>query len=103
MDLAPFVSFFLATVIGLGISIATFLVARGSGLLPIQQELVDVLKDNTAALSLRVAQLEEEVQRLHAQRISLEEQLSRLRTAISDLASENAELRRQLRMPERPS
>lgn len=101
MDLTPFAAFIVATTIGLGLSLATFIVARKSGLSPVQDELIGTLKDNSSALTLRVAQLEEEVSRERARRIELEMTLTRLRDAVADLVAENADLRRRLKLPPR--
>jgi len=97
----PYVAFFLATTIGLVLSLATYWVARHSGLGPVQSALIDTLQDNAAALAVRVTQLEQEVSHLSAQRQLLEQQIGRLRETVTDLAGENAELRRQLRMAPR--
>lgn len=96
MDLQPFGSLLAATTIGFGLSVVTLFVARRSGLAPVQASLIDTLQDNAAALTQRVSQLEAEVHRERTDREGLEVEVRRLRDALADLASENAELRRRL-------
>lgn len=95
-DISPFLGFILATVVGLGISITTLFVVNKSGLASYQSTLVQTLQDNAAALKARVDILEVDIKNLHEVRNSLEIEIDRLRNAVSDLAIENAELRRQL-------
>ncbi len=95
----PIVGFLLATTVGLGLTIATFLVARKSGLAPVQERLVDNLQDNVKALEDKVALLEEKLADETRRRILVEQQIVRMRNGMADLASENAELRRKLGMP----
>lgn len=95
-DISPFLGFILATVVGLGISITTLFVVNKSGLASYQSTLVQTLQDNAAALKARVDILELDIKNLHEVRNSLEIEIDRLRNAVSDLAIENAELRRQL-------
>ena len=94
MDLTPFASLFVATAIGFGLSLATFAVARRSGLAPVQASLIDTLQDNAAALTQRVSQLEAEVHLERTTREGLQVEVRRLREALADLAEENAILRR---------
>ena len=94
MDLTPFGSFLLATVIGFGLSVVTLFVARRSGLAPVQTSLIATLQDNTAALTQRVSQLEAEVHLERTTREGLQVEVRRLREALADLAEENAILRR---------
>lgn len=95
IDVSPFAGFLVATCTGLILSLATLLVARRSGLAQVTTSLVDVLQDNVGALSLRVTQLEDEVNRERQQRITLEIEVRRLRDALSDVTAENVELRRK--------
>lgn len=99
VDLSPFLSFLTATAVGLGLAVATFLVARRSGLNSVQTQLIDTLQDNAEALGKRVDLLEEEVSTLTRQRSDLEATVKRLRDAVTDLAQENADLRRRLKLP----
>lgn len=96
MDLTSFGSLLAATTIGFGLSLATLVIARRSGMAPVQASLIDTLQDNAAALTQRVAQLEAEVHRERTDREGLEVEVRRLRDALADLAAENAELRRRL-------
>jgi predicted nuclease with TOPRIM domain len=98
-DLAPFFAFLAATAVGLAMSVAAFLFARKSGLATIQANLVSTLKENADALSDRVDILEAKVVELNTQKTILESTVKRLRDAVTDLAAENAELRRKLRLP----
>ncbi len=95
----PIVGFLLATTVGLGLTIATVLVARKSGLAPVQERLVDNLQDNVKALEDKVALLEEKLADETRRRILVEQQIVRMRNGMADLASENAELRRKLGLP----
>ncbi len=99
IDLSPFLSFLVATTVGLGLTMVTFLVARRSGLNSVQAQLIDTLQDNAQALASRVDLLEEEVSVLTRQRSDLEATVKRLRDAVTDLAQENADLRRRLKLP----
>jgi chromosome segregation ATPase len=96
VDLTSFGSLLAATTIGFGLSLATLVIARRSGMAPVQASLIDTLQDNAAALTQRVAQLEAEVHRERTDREGLEVEVRRLRDALADLAAENAELRRRL-------
>ena len=99
IDLSPFMSFIVATVIGLGLALATLFIARRSGLTSVQSQLIETLRDNAEALNRRVGILEGEVRTLTEQRTDLEATVRRLRDAVTDLAEENADLRRRLRLP----
>ena len=96
LDFGPFAAFLLATSIGLGLAVASLLLARRAGLAPVQAALIDTLQDNATALTTRVEQLEGEVGRERQQRVLLEQTVKRLRDTVSDLAAENAELKRKL-------
>ena len=98
-DLGPFFAFLAATAVGLAMSVAAFFFARKSGLATIQANLVSTLKENADALSDRVDILEAKVVELTTQKSVLESTVKRLRDAVTDLASENAELRRKLHLP----
>lgn len=100
-DFGPFIAFIFATTVGLGLSIATFFVARKAGLAPYQAQLIDTLQDNASALAERVQHLETEISRERADRIALQQEVTRLRDALADLATENAELRKKLGMAPR--
>lgn len=94
-------AFLIATTAGFILSIVSFFIARRSGLTPVQNTLVSTLQDTTKALTTRVEQLEQEVMSLREEREKLEATVKRLREAVADLAAENTELRRQLKMPTR--
>lgn len=100
-DVGPYLAFISATLIGLGLTGLTFLVARKAGLAPIQAQLIDTLQDNAQALTERVTQLETEVHRERTDRLALQAEVIRLREALADLATENAELRKKLGMASR--
>lgn len=100
--MAPFAAFLLATAVGLGLSVATFFVARRAGLAPIQAQLIDTLQDNATALTSRVGQLESELARERLLRQQLEDKVADLRGTVTDLATENAQLRRRLGLEGRP-
>jgi len=97
-DIGSYVAFIFATTVGLGLSIATYFIARKAGLAPIQAQLIDTLQDNATALTTRVTQLETEVHRERTDRLALQAEVIRLRDALADLAAENADLRKKLGM-----
>jgi hypothetical protein len=101
MDLAPFAAFILATTIGLGLSLATFLVARSSGLLPVQGELISTLKDNADALERRLELLRSELDAERQQRLILAGKVARMEALIVELVDENNTLRAQVGLPKR--
>lgn len=88
----------MATAVGLGLSVATFLVARHAGLAPMQSQLIDTLRDSVDALTTRVEQLERELSDERNQRLLLVANVRDCRDTVADLASENARLRTQLAM-----
>ncbi len=95
----PIVGFLLSTTVGLGLTIVTFIVARKSGLAPVQERLVDTLQENAAALTSQVGLLKEQIEQETTRRQALEREVARLRAAVADLATENAELRRKVGLP----
>ena len=97
-DIGPYAAFIFATTVGLGLSVATYFIARKAGLAPIQAQLIDTLQDNATALTTRVTQLETEVHRERTDRLALQAEVIRLRDALADLAAENADLRKKLGM-----
>lgn len=101
INLEPFMPFLLAAIIGLGLSVATLLVARKAGLAPYQAQLIDTLQDNAAALTTRVSQLEAEIDKERSDRMALQLEVSRLREVLADLVTENADLRKKLGMGSR--
>jgi septal ring factor EnvC (AmiA/AmiB activator) len=96
VDFGPFAAFILATSVGLGLSLATYFLARQAGLAPVQSALIDTLQDNAAALSTRVSQLETELDSERRQRIALAATVTNLRDTVADLATENGDLRKRL-------
>lgn len=96
IDLEPFLGFFVATIIGLVLSLSTFFFVKKSGLTDYQAKLIQTLQDNASALSSRVDLLEAEVTELRKIRDSLQTEVLKLHDAIADLASENADLRKQV-------
>lgn len=101
LDLGPFLGFLVATIVGFGLSLATFFFVKKSGLTDYQAKLIQTLHDNAAALSTRVDLLEAEVQELRQVRDALQTEVTRLRDAVTDLASENTELRKQISVRKR--
>jgi septal ring factor EnvC (AmiA/AmiB activator) len=106
-DFGPFFAFLAATTIGLGMSVAAFYFARKSGLATIQANLVSTLKENAEALADKVElqaqaieDLKAQVAQMQTQKTLYEATIERLRNTIADIASENADLRRKLHMPE---
>lgn len=99
-DLTPFAGFLAATAIGLAMSIAAFYFARKAGIATIQATLISTLKDSVDALTDKVGLLEAEVSTLKSEKIVLLETVQRLRNAVSDLAGENADLRRKFHLPD---
>ena len=95
-SLAPFGAWLGAIVVGVTLSALTWALARRAGLAPMEARLVETLKDNAEALEDRVNHLEGALARERADRIGLESEVKRLRDALADLATENADLRRRL-------
>jgi chromosome segregation ATPase len=98
-----YVSFLLAALVGFLLAGLTWLAARKSGLQPAQAALISTLQDNADALGEQVKILREQLAAEVEQRQALERKVARLREAVVDLASENAELRGRLGMPRRPA
>ena len=101
MNLAPYLSVLLALAVGAIIAAVTLWFSRRSGLQPVQSELIDNLKDNTAALDRQVSMLREQLAVEIENRKLLERKVTGLQSAIADLAQENTQLRKQLGMPPR--
>ena len=99
MDLGPFWGFLAATIVGLGLAVTSWAFARKAGLGSVQTSLITTLQDTSDALAQQVALLKAEVDRERTLRTQLEEQVSRLKAAVADLAYENAELRRRVGLP----
>ena len=95
-SLAPFGAWLGAIVVGVTLSALTWALARRAGLAPMEARLVETLKDNAEALEDRVNHLEGALAREQTERRGLELEVRRLRDALADLATENAELRRSL-------
>lgn len=91
----PVIGFTIAALVGLGISYATFRFAKASGLTSVQGTLIDTLQDNARALSDRVKILEDQVAELTAIKVAHEKEIADLQDAVTDLAKENTELRKQ--------
>lgn len=91
--------FVLATGMGLFIAFLTWWAARKSGLNPAQETLIDTLQDNAAALNEQVRLLRESLATEQRLRLDLDAKVRHLENVVVDLASENADLRRQLGLP----
>ena len=97
----PYLGFIFATSVGVGLASASLLISRKAGLAPIQAQLIDTLQDNAAALTSRVSQLEADLDRERKRGDSLAATVKDLRDTVTDLAHENATLRKRLGMGER--
>ena len=93
VDIAPVLAFLVATSVGLVLSAATFFFARKGGMATYQTRLIETLTKNADALSERVELLEREVLALQRVKRELENEVDRLKTAVTDLAKENSTLK----------
>jgi cell shape-determining protein MreC len=93
------ISFVLAAMAGLILSVLTWYFARKSGLQPAQSQLVSTLKDTVDAQEDKITYLEESLATERKAREQLASKVQSLQSAIADLASENTELRKKLGMP----
>lgn len=98
----PLGSFLLTLFGGFVLIVLTFLLARKSGILPVQETLIDTLKDNAMALSAKVTLLEEQLHATQQVAEKLEARVTRLSAIIVSLADENDALRRKVGLPPRP-
>lgn len=98
MEPSQVASFLIPMAIGLALTIGSYLFARKAGLMPVQDQLVDTLKDNAAALADRVGLLKDELDAAEREVDALRNDIQRLRSALVDLAAENAELRRKFNL-----
>jgi cell division protein FtsB len=99
--LEPYLSFFVAAIVGLGLAGLTWWFARKSGLQPAQAALIDTLKDNVDALEDRAKLLEDDLRVERAARQALDQELKRLKAVVIELVTENAELRRRAGLPDK--
>lgn len=100
---SPYISFFLATFVGLVLALLTWWLARKSGLVPAQERLIETLESNTKALSQQVIilreQLEEERKKhdeLSLKHDALVARTDALEKHIANLSVENSNLRVKL-------
>jgi hypothetical protein len=95
----PLIAFVLATFGGLMLSVLSWWFARKAGLAPAQSQLITTLKDNADAMADQLVLIRESLATEIAHREALQRKVGLLESAIVDLATENAELRRKLGMP----
>ena len=98
---AAVIGFILASGSGLILALATFWLARKSGLQPAQAALIQTLKENGDALETQVGLLEKEVAVQRDRRVTLEHKVARLEAIVVELADENSDLRQKLGMAPR--
>jgi hypothetical protein len=95
----PLIAFILATFGGLMLSVLSWWFARKAGLAPAQGQLINTLKDNADAMADQLVLIRASLAAEIAHREALQGKVDLLESAIVDLATENALLRRQLGMP----
>lgn len=97
----PFATFTLTLVVGVILSFLSWLIARRSGLLPLQSNLVDTLQDTVEALEkqLSIAEADRDKAAMLAEERRLH--VERLEDSIVGLVNENAALRRKTGAPPR--
>jgi hypothetical protein len=96
-----FGSFLLTLGGGAILIVLTFWFARKSGVLPVQETLIDTLKDNAMALGEKVKLLEEHLKETQDVAERLEARVTRLSAIIVTLVDENDALRRKIGLPPR--
>jgi len=97
----PLGSFLLTLAGGSVLIVLTFLFARKSGILPVQETLIDTLKDNAVALTEKVKILEANLKATQDVAEKLEARVTRLSAIIVTLVDENDALRRKVGLPVR--
>ena len=95
----PYLSFFIAGLVGLFLAGLTFWFARKSGLQPAQAALIDTLKDNVDAQEDQIRLLKGDLAVERTARQGLEEKVQRLQAVVVELVTENAELRKKAGLP----
>ena len=99
MTLDSFASLLLATGIGLGMTALTYLLARKSGILPVQISLIKTLQDNGEAMAQKLTLLTEELGVQKDLRMKLEKRVGRLQAVLIEVIEENSDLRKRLGLP----
>ncbi len=98
---SPIVSFFLAAIVGLAMATLSWFISRRSGLVPAQEALITTLQANTAALQSQVEMLTRQLAAEKQARQDLATRTDQLEEQLADLLVENADLRKQLGMPQK--
>jgi chromosome segregation ATPase len=91
----PLATFLLTAGVGLLLAFLSWLIARRSGLLPLQSELVDTLQDTVAALDRQLTDTKAELKAALAKLAAAQTDTMELSDALNQLARENAVLRRK--------
>lgn len=97
----PYAAFVLTAIVGVVLAGLSWFVARRSGMLPLQAELVDTLQETVQALEKQKSLVQEERDKAVALAETHGAHVIRLNEAILDLVVENTELRRKAGLPPR--